>query len=55
MSPKSQNKLKYSDITSLVEGQDLGEMRKLWQDITASEVRVQQMSVLKGKKLGSKR
>ena len=27
-------------------------MRKLWQDITASEVRVQQMSVLKGKKLG---
>ena len=41
-----------SDITSKIEGQNLGEMRRLWKDIAASEMRLTMMSGLKGKNLG---
>ena len=41
-----------SDITSKLEGKDLGEMRKLWRDTASSEMRLAMMSGLKGKTLG---
>ena len=41
-----------SDITSKLEGENLGEMRKLWRDIAASEMRLTMMSGLKGKNIG---
>ena len=41
-----------SDITSKIEGQDLGEMRQLWRDTAASEMRLTMMSGLKGKNIG---
>ena len=46
------NNLKFSNFTSVIEGQDLGELRQLWQDIAASESRMNLMSALMGKKLG---
>ena len=45
------NKL-YSDITSNEEGKVLGEMIQLWQDTATSEMRMNLMQTLKGKKLG---
>ena len=41
-----------SDITSKIEGENLGEMRKIWRDIAASEMRLTMMSRLKGKNIG---
>ena len=41
-----------SDITSKLEGRDLGEMRKLWRDTATSEGRLTMMSGMKGKNLG---
>ena len=41
-----------SDITSKIEGKNLGEMRNLWRDIASSEMRLAMMSELKGKNLG---
>ena len=52
MFPKSQTSIKFSNITSILEGQDIGEMKRLWKDTAACEARIKQMSVLKGKKLG---
>ena len=49
---KSTSKLQFSDITSIIEGPDLGELKQIWQDIAASESRMNLMSALKGKKLG---
>ena len=50
--PKVNPKLKLSDFTSEIEGKDLGELRQIWQDIAASECRMNLMSALKGKSLG---
>ena len=41
-----------SDFTSKLEGKDLGEMRQIWQDTAASEMRLNLMSALKDKNLG---
>ena len=51
MHSKIQTIINSSDITS-IEGKDLGELKKLWKDIAASEVRLKLMSELKRKKIG---
>ena len=52
-SPKFQNQSKFSlKITSLVEGKELGELKKLWRDIACSEQRLKLIAELKSKKLG---
>ena len=51
---RSDNKLKFSDFTSVIEGPDLGELRQLWRDIAASETRLNLMTELKGKKLSKR-
>ena len=38
--------------TSLVEGKELGELKKLWRDIASSEQRLKLMSDLKEKNIG---
>ena len=48
---KSKTNLKFSDFTSEIEGQDLGELRQIWKDIAASESRMNLMTALKGKKI----
>ena len=48
---KSKN-LKFSDFTSKIEGQDLGEMRQIWKDTATSEMRMNLMSTLQSKNLG---
>ena len=52
MSPKSQPPVKYSEITSLVDGNDLSGMRKVWKDIAMSEERLNLLARLKELKLG---
>ena len=52
MTHQSLNNKLSSDITSKIEGKDLGEMRQLWQDTAASEMRLNLMSELKNKNLG---
>ena len=52
MTDQSPKKQITSDFTSKVEGEDLGEMRKLWRDTAASEMGLSMMSGLKGKNLG---
>ena len=52
MTNQSQQTKLTSDITSKIEGKDLGEMKKLWQDTAASESRLNLMSELKNKNLG---
>ena len=44
--------LKYSDITSLIDGKDLSGMVKLWEDIAISEARINLLARLQEKKLG---
>ena len=43
---------KYGDITSLIEGKDLGELVQIWRDTASSEMRLNLMSELRGKDLG---
>ena len=43
---KSKPKISFSDLTSKVEGKDLGEMKKIWQDTAASETRMNLMATL---------
>ena len=52
MTPKSPNKLKHSDITSLVDGKDLGDMIELWKDTAESDARLFMLAELKKKNLG---
>ena len=52
VSQESKNPIKFSDLTSKIEGKDLGEMRQIWVDTAVSEVRLNLMSALMGKKLG---
>ena len=52
MCPQSPKKLQYSDITSIIEGKDLGELVQVWRDAASSEMRLNLMSDLKGKNLG---
>ena len=49
-SPKS--KLKYSDITSIVDGQVLGDMIKVWKDTAVSDSRLSMIAELKQKNIG---
>ena len=49
---KSKPKYTFSDFTSKIEGNDLSEMRKVWQDTAASEMRMDLMATLKSKKVG---
>ena len=49
MTYQSQYKTHHSDITSKIEGRDLGEMVQIWEDTAASEMRLNLMSTLKGK------
>ena len=48
----SSKDIKFSDLTFRIEGQDLGEMKQLWQDIVTSEMRMDLMSTLQNKKVG---
>ena len=50
LSPK--NKIRYSDITSRIDGSDLGGMLKLWKDCAASEARIKLIAELKTKNIG---
>ena len=43
---------KFSDLTSIIEGQELSEMKKIWQEAAMSELRLNLMSTLKGKNVG---
>ena len=43
---------KFSELTSKIEGEDLGEMKKVWRETAASEVRLTLLSEMKGKNLG---
>ena len=53
MASKRPTKTKHSDITSkFIEGKDLSEMERLWEDIAASGVRIKLMLDLKQKKIG---
>ena len=52
MLPQSPTNPKYSDITSLIEGKDLGELVQIWRDTASSEMRLNLMSELRGKDLG---
>ena len=45
-------KIRISDITSKIEGEDLSEMTRIWKDTAASEMRMNLLTTLKGKKLG---
>ena len=38
--------------TSIIEGKELGELKKLWKDIAGSEERLKLMSELKNRKIG---
>ena len=49
---RSKTKILFSDLTSKVEGKDLGELKQIWVDTAASEVRLNLMSALMGKKIG---
>ena len=49
---KSKPNISFSQITFKVEGKDLGEMKKIWQDTAASETRMNLMAALKSKKVG---
>ena len=42
----------HSDITSIVEGKELGELKRLWSDTASSEERLKLMSELKKRKIG---
>ena len=48
-SSKNQN---ISDFTSKIEGENLSEMRRIWKDTAASEMRMNLLTTLKGKNLG---
>ena len=52
MSPKSQNPLRYSELTSIIDGNDLSEMQKIWKDTALSEERLNLLAKLKEIKLG---
>ena len=52
MVPKSQQPLKHSDITSLIDGRDLSGMVQLWEDTALSEARLNLLAKLQEKKLG---
>ena len=41
-----------SNFTSKIEGEDLSEMTRIWKDTAASEMRMNLLTTLKGKKLG---
>ena len=48
----STSEIKYSDITSKLDGTSLGEMIKIWKDTAASEERINSLKYLSNKKLG---
>ena len=52
MCPKSQKNLEFSDITSIIDGKDLGDLRDTWRDTAASEARLKMITTLQKKKLG---
>ena len=53
MYPQSpQTKLKYSDITSIVDGQVLGDMIQVWKDTAVSDSRLNMIAELKHKNIG---
>ena len=52
MTPKSPKKLKHSDITSLIDGKDLGDMTELWKDTAESDARLYMIAELKNKNVG---
>ena len=52
MCPKSPTPLKFSSITSKIDGKDLGDLKDIWQDTAASEARLKMITVLQNKKLG---
>ena len=52
MFPKSPPKIQFSSITSLVDGQDLGDLVNTWKDTAISEARLKMITVLRRKNLG---
>ena len=52
MRPKSHLNLKHSDIASIVDGPDLGEMVKIWRDVALSEARLNLLAKLREIKVG---
>ena len=49
-SPKT--KIRYSDITSIVDGQVLGDMMQAWKDTAVSDSRLNMIAELKQKNIG---
>ena len=52
MCPKSQTQIEFSSITSIIDGQDLGDLRDIWRNTATSEARLKMITVLQNKKLG---
>ena len=52
MYPKSQQQIKFSSITSNIDGKDLGDLVDTWKDTAASEARLKMITILQRKKLG---
>ena len=50
--PQNLPPLKFSDITSLVDGPDLSGMKKLWEDNACCEARLKLLEKLRDKNLG---
>ena len=50
--PQNHPPLKFSDITSFMDGKDLSGMKTLWEDVATSETRLNLISRLKNKNLG---
>ena len=49
---RSQNTLQFSNITSYIDGADLGDLLDTWKDMAVSEARLKRITVLKNKNLG---
>ena len=52
MRPKSLDNISLSEITSILEGRDLSEMRKVWREAATSEARIDLLAKLMEKNLG---
>ena len=52
MCPKSQNPIEFSNITSIIDGKDLGDLRDTWRNTATGEARLKMITVLQKKKLG---
>ena len=47
-----QKQIEFSNITSIIDGRDLGDLRDTWRDTATSEARLKMITTLQRKKLG---